>query len=212
MSDDPAPEAIDDDAVDVAATTAAYEDAPARYVEKFRERALADRFGEQFVDHLPGSPSGLRVLDVGCGPGADAAVFADREFETVGLDLSESLVRAANDEVAAAGFVRGDMRTLPFGTGAFEGLWSSASFLHLARADAPGALAEFARVLGEDGTLFLSVMAREMNDVDAVETADGRQFTFWRKPELVSALDAAGFEVVWDSGQSDWHALVAVRE
>lgn len=212
MGDDPRVEAIDDALVDVEATVAAYEDAPAHYVEKFRRRATADRFGEEFLARLPDPPARPRVLDVGCGPGPDAAVFVDRGVDVVGLDRSEGLLRAAAADVPDAGYARGDMRRLPVADGAVDGVWSSASLLHLARSDVPRTLEEFARVLGDGGVLFVSVMAREANQVDAVESADGRQFTFWRKSELIAALDAAGFGVRWDSDQSDWHALVAVRE
>ena len=55
------------------------------------------------------------------------------------------------------------MRTLPFADGAFDGLWSSASLLHLAREDVPATLEEFGRVLVPDGALFVSVLARESN-------------------------------------------------
>ena len=197
---------------------AAYESAPQHYVEKFRERALADPFGDELLDRLPQSDGPPRVLDVGCGPGADAAVFAEAtaphggDLDVVGLDVSESLLRAAADHAPRARFVRGDMRSLPFERDSVEGLWSAAALLHLARDDAPGTLAEFARVLVPDGALFLSVMAREVNDIDAVETEDGRRFTFWRKDALVAHLTDVGFEVAWDSDQTDWHALVAVRE
>lgn len=202
------------DAEFVAHTASAYESDPTHYVEKFRRRALADEFGDAFVERLPTPPADDSpcILDVGCGPGADSGVFAERGFETVGFDISESLLRAASDHVPTARFVRGDMRSLPFDAETFDGLWSSASFLHIARGDASATLDEFARVLRDDGVLFLSVLAAEPHDSDAVETEDGRRFTFWEKAALDDALSDAGFEVAWDSGQSDWHALVALRE
>lgn len=212
MSDDPAVEVIDDDAVDVAATTAAYEAAPDHFVEKFGRRALADRFGDAFLERVPDAAGRARVLDVGCGPGSDVVAFAERGLAVVGVDLSESLLRAGVEAAPTAGFVRGDMRRLPVADAAFDGLWSSASLLHLARSEAPAAIAEFARVLDDDGALFVSVMAREPRDVDAVETEDGRRFAFWRKPALRERLADAGFEVTWDSGQTEWHAVVAVRD
>jgi SAM-dependent methyltransferase len=206
---------LPEDAEFVQATTAAYEADSAHYVEKLSRRAVADEFGGVFVEWLPvGAGDGVapRVLDVGCGPGADVAAYAERGFDVVGVDISERLLRAACDDVPDARFARGDMRALPFGDTAFDGLWSAASFLHLARADAPDTLGEFGRVLADDGVLFLSVLAAEPHDADAVETEDGRRFTLWSKPRLESHLADAGFEVVWDGQQTDWHAVVAVRE
>lgn len=139
------------------------------------------------------------------------AAFTDREFDVVGVDVGGRLLRAAVDEVEGGRFVRGDMRTLPCADGAFDGLWRSASLLHLARKDVPATLEEFGRVLTADGALFVSVLARDSNPAGAVESADGRQFTLRREEALLARLEGAGFESAWVSDQDDWHALVAVR-
>lgn len=212
MSDPPA-EPIPDDAVDVTETAAVYAAEAPQFVEKYRQMRLADRYGEQFRDALPDPAQRRpRVLDVGCGPGVDTAVFADADLDAVGLDITQPFLREARDAVPAGYFLRGDMRCLPLAGGAAEGIWSSASFLHLPRTDAPDTLAEFARVLGDDGALLLSVMACEPRDAGAVQLADGRRFTFWRKETLRNHLTAAGFAVEEVSQETEWHAMLCVRE
>jgi SAM-dependent methyltransferase len=72
---------------------------------------------EFLVDAL-GLTEGMRVLDVGCGPGRHALALARRGFEVVGLDISETFValasRAAEAEALPASFVRGDARAMGF--------------------------------------------------------------------------------------------------
>ena len=69
------------------------------------------------VDAL-GLTEGMRVLDVGCGPGRHALSFARRGIEVVGLDISATFVALAAASALAddlpATFVRGDARAMGF--------------------------------------------------------------------------------------------------
>ncbi len=69
------------------------------------------------VDAL-GLEPGMRVLDVGCGPGRHAHALARRGIEVLGLDISQRFVDLATagvrDTLPAAAFVRADARTMTF--------------------------------------------------------------------------------------------------
>jgi SAM-dependent methyltransferase len=66
------------------------------------------------VDELALAP-GMRLLDVGCGPGRHAHAFAARGIEVVGVDISQRFVDlAARDAPPGATFVRADARALAF--------------------------------------------------------------------------------------------------
>ncbi len=61
------------------------------------------------------------VLDLGCGPGRHAELLNRRAASVVGLDLSMPLLRRARDTLSrTVSLARGDMRTLPFASGAFH--------------------------------------------------------------------------------------------
>ena len=207
------PRRIEDDAVDVAATVETYADDAERFVEKYRDWSLTDLHGDAFRAALP-DPEGRppRVFDVGCGPGADAAVFADAGFDTLGLDVTRPFLREAHQGVPAARFLQGDMRHLPIPDRAVDGLWCSAAFLHVPRSDADPTLAEFARVLPADCPLLLSAKARETRERDAMELPDGRRFTLWREAPLRERIADAGFEPEQVSEEPEWHTFLAVRD
>lgn len=58
---------------------------------------------------------GVRVLDVGCGPGRHARALAASGIDVVGLDISERFVALARDGAPpTARFVRGDARLMEF--------------------------------------------------------------------------------------------------
>lgn len=68
------------------------------------------------VDALGLAP-GVRVLDVGCGPGRHAHALAARGFDVVGVDISERFVALARENAparASVTFSRLDARALPF--------------------------------------------------------------------------------------------------
>jgi SAM-dependent methyltransferase len=66
------------------------------------------------VDAL-GLQPGMRVLDVGCGPGRHARALADRGIAVHGIDISQRFVDLAADGApAGATFERLDARKLPF--------------------------------------------------------------------------------------------------
>lgn len=68
-----------------------------------------------FLVDVLGLVPGMRVLDVGCGPGRHAHDLARRGIEVVGIDISRRFVElAARDAPPGARFVRADARSLSF--------------------------------------------------------------------------------------------------
>ncbi|MEO9177096.1 MAG: methyltransferase domain-containing protein [Gaiellales bacterium] len=86
---------------------------------------------------LPFLAPGMRVLDVGCGPGTITRGLADASSPggtCVGIDVEASQIELAR---AAAGanlsFEVASAYTLPFADGSFDAVFSHALFEHLAR-------------------------------------------------------------------------------
>lgn len=182
-------------------TAHTYEANAEAYVEKYRGGSVAARHGDEFLDAVRDAAERdrpARVLDAGCGPGSDAAVFAERGLDVVGVDVTQSFVREARRDVDGA-FARGDVRALPFPDDAFDGVWCCAALHHLQRADAPAALAEFERVLRPDGALFCSVKRGAeagFEPDDDHGSGDERFFAYYRGDEFRTLLADAGFDPV----------------
>ena len=81
---------------------------------------------------LTGLNDPLRVLDIGCGPGASALTLLEAlpEAEFTAADLHAPFLAEAAHRAAAAGHggrvhaLAADMRALPFAPGRFDLLWS----------------------------------------------------------------------------------------
>ena len=68
-----------------------------------------------FLVDVLGLEAGMRVLDVGCGPGRHAHALAQLDIEVVGVDISQTFVDLASGAgTRGCSFVRGDARALTF--------------------------------------------------------------------------------------------------
>jgi SAM-dependent methyltransferase len=99
--------------------------------------------------------NGLRILDLGCGPGRDLVALRDLGHVPVGLDGCAAFVRMAREqsgcEVLEQSFFE---LALPRAT--FDGVFANASLFHVPRASLPRVLAELHDALVPGGTLFCS--------------------------------------------------------
>lgn len=145
----------------------------------FLPREIAVRMRER-LEYIKVAP--MRVLDAGCGVGADLPALRERfaEASVLGLDLSAAMLARANraemaESEANAGWRRflpatlgkafgargpqlaqGDFAGLPFSGGAFEMLWSNLALQWHARPDL--VFPEWARVLKANGLLMFSTL------------------------------------------------------
>ncbi|NNM34970.1 MAG: class I SAM-dependent methyltransferase [Gemmatimonadetes bacterium] len=107
-----------------------------------------------------GDELGERVLDLACGGGRHLAELVGHGFRSTGLDLSLPLLGAAREAAPEAFLVRGDMRILPFDSGAFDVVTSFfTSFAYFEdEYDDQRVLREVRRVLVGGGTFLLDFL------------------------------------------------------
>jgi SAM-dependent methyltransferase len=120
-----------------------------------------------------------QLLEVGTGPGIDAAAFAAAGFEVVGIDLSPvhvELARAAGIEAYVA-----SAHELPFAARSFDAVWSMSVLMHLPDPDLEAALAEFDRVLRPGGLAALGTWGGDGTEgPNPDDTIDPPRYFHWR--------------------------------
>lgn len=91
----------------------------------------------EYAYHLLGDVTSLRVLDFGCGSGANSVLLAGRGAHVWGVDISEDLLRVAqlrlavNDRRDGATFIAGSAHDLPFPDGSIDIVFGIAILHHL---------------------------------------------------------------------------------
>lgn len=105
-----------------------------------------------------------RVLDLGCGLGRHALLFARAGFSVTGFDLSEigltKLRERAGVERLHVLTAMGDLRELPFRDGAFDCVLAYRSIYHCDYAGLVDSIGEARRVLVPDGEFFANFLSK----------------------------------------------------
>jgi ubiquinone/menaquinone biosynthesis C-methylase UbiE len=118
-------------------------------------RAVAElspvREGKRRSYELLALQPGQWVLDIGCGDGGDLAALEEFGARAVGVDASESAVRAARAAVPSAQVEVADAVALPFAPDTFDACRCDRTLQHVA--DPAGALAEMVRVTRPGGVV-----------------------------------------------------------
>lgn len=176
---------------------------------------------EEFISRLP---AGAIILDVGSGGGYKSKFFAERGFQVTGIDISSSFLEIAKREMPAGRFIKLSMMDLDRLEDVFDGVFASASLLHIPKADAPRAVQNMADRVKPGGLLYLAVKEAKDNKPDeAVEKENDygyeyeRFFSYYRMPELEEYLRAAGLTPVWQShtlhpsGKTVWLQIIGQK-
>ncbi len=185
----------------------AFERAASTAREDFVVSREAARRMEGRLDYVTLKPR--RVLDAGCGAGADLQALRHRypRAELVGVDLAQPLLRAAAGrrsmwERARAVFGRpvsqlscADIARLPFSCASFQMVWSN---LALSWTDDPAqAFGEFERVLEPGGLLMFSTYGpdtlKELRAASSLAGSHAHVQTFIDMHDLGDSLMASGF-------------------
>jgi 2-polyprenyl-3-methyl-5-hydroxy-6-metoxy-1,4-benzoquinol methylase len=149
--------------------------------------------------------AGERVLDLGCGDGAFAAVLTDAGAQVQAADVARAAVeRAARRAPAATVRVVPEGAPLPYAEDAFDVVWLGETVEHVA--DVAGLLAEVRRVLRWGGTLLVTTPDQPRLRI-ALEALRGRplerrldpradHLRFFTARTLRAMLEDAGFAAV----------------
>ena len=131
-------------------------------------------------------PEGARVLDVGCGTGAQLAFYRDRGYRLWGLDTSSAMLRVAHRRLGpAAVLTKGDATRMPYDDASFDLICVFFVLHEMRQPVRRGTLREIERVLAPGGK------------VAVVEFHDGsdRSFRWLSTRVLTTAAElAAGRE------------------
>lgn len=190
-------------------TISVYNAQAARYAELTDD---ANAENPQLTSFIQAVPDGGTVLDLGCGPGASAAIMAREGLQVQAMDASAEMVRLASAQpgVTARQAAFSDLEA----EGGYDGIWANFSLLHATRAEFPALLAAIHRALKPKGIFFIAMKLGQGEGPDRL----GRYYTYYTEDELKTHLHQAGFTVTderygsgtgLDGSVSDWIGLAA---
>ena len=126
--------------------------------------AAQSREADRLKDFIAALPQGARVLDLGCGAGADSAALRSAGFDVVSVDASAGLAAEARRLWDI------DVRVLAFAqldyVAAFDGVWASASLHHAQTETLPDIFARIRQALRTGGHFHATLKADDADRRD----------------------------------------------
>lgn len=176
-------------------------------------------FWEQFPANILNSflhrIKGRKVLDLGSGPGRDAALLRDNGLDVICVDGSQSMV----DITSGMGFrsIRCDFRELDFKPGDFDAVWAYSSLIHVKLDEAISILKKVHGILKTGGILFLGLIEGTGNEMVSIGGSSfERYFEYYDGNKLDKLLDKSGFRILevntYMPGNHTYLNLVMERE
>jgi SAM-dependent methyltransferase len=161
--------------------------------------ALPDTTDDQLTAFAGAVVPGGRVLEIGSGPGRDAASLEAAGLSVRRTDITPSfvaLLREAGHPADVVDPLTDDLDDPERPGTPYDGVWASACLLHVARPDLPTVLSRLAAVTRDGGVLALSV---KEGDGEVWSThghvAAPRHFVYWRATPLRAVLEASGWRL-----------------
>ena len=140
---------------------------------EIKDRTMQDLF-------LSYVKEGGHILDFGCGSGRDTAYFLSKGYTVDAIDGAEELCRLASE------YLQQPVRVMEFGElcaeNEYDGIYASASVMHLPYEELKDVFLKMIRALKEDGVLFASFKYGDFEGYD-----HGRWFT-WLKEDRIDHL------------------------
>ncbi len=171
-----------------------------KYAEKFDQK-----FGEHFefwvkkeADLFLENLEGMKIVDLGSGPGNHAAYFKENGCDVLCVDLSEGMIDKCRQKGLKAQVM--DIESLNLPEKSFDGVWAYASLLHVTREKIPQVIKKISKMLKPGGLLGVAVKEGTKEGFEANEKYPGteRWFTYFTDEEM-KQLFSAGFKLIHSS-------------
>lgn len=156
-----------------------YEERADEFVARTGHLDLSSRY-EPFLALVP---HGGTILDAGCGPGRDVAEFLRRGYQVTAFDASDKMVQLATQRTGIA-VMRLRFQDMTFDQ-PFDGVWASASLLHVPLTELSLVFENLRRALRMGGVGFMSFKEGQGERFD-----DGRHFLDFTAAVLHERLQA----------------------
>tara|TARA_R110001606_G_scaffold398569_1_gene577940 strand:+ start:3283 stop:3900 length:618 start_codon:yes stop_codon:yes gene_type:complete len=139
-----------------------------------------------------------KILDLGCGPGHHSRVFLENGFTVAGIDLSTEMIAIAKKEVAGVNFQVMDILDLKFEKESFDGIWASASLLHIPKKNLKSVLKKLKNIMVKGGILYISLKKGVGSEILKDNRYGGvdKYYVYYQQEEIAEILKSVGFEII----------------
>lgn len=138
------------------------------------------------------------ILDLGCGPGHHSNFFFNQNFKVTGIDLSSEMIKLAKKEFTDIDFKVMDISDLDFEVNTFDGIWASASLLHIPKNNIKLILKKIKEILVNNGILYISLKEGKGSEIfnDIRYGGVDKFYVYYKLDEIKNILEDIGFNIL----------------
>lgn len=175
----------------------AYEPAAEQYASQQDDPKMRTRCRELFLQSL----SGEKVLDIGCGPGHDAAELHNADCDVTAIDLCEAFLKYGKQRYPNINFKCMNLKEPIFSPNTFDGVIGMFCLCHVAHDEISDVIARYFKILKSEGSILVALADSDKVDGYTVEDwcglKDNKVHMYCHNREqLRGAFEDAGFDDV----------------
>jgi SAM-dependent methyltransferase len=156
-----------------------------KHAQTYIEGTVLVDMNDQYDLFLPHLSSGASILDAGCGSGRDSAEFLKLGYRVTAFDASIAMVEAAKS-LTGLKVLHLRFQNLEFRE-EFDGIWASASLLHVPKNELSEVFRRLHRSLKPKGILYASFKDRAEDFVK-----NTRHFTCFTEKSFTRFIEKLG--------------------
>lgn len=158
----------------IAETINTYDNIVEEYIDYFNSKDMHGRvqFQKEIDILVENIKSGSKILDVGTAIGDYPKYLTEKcnkDFEVIGVDSSENMIKEAIKNAPKANFLVMDMRNLNFDENSFDAIICLATLIHVDDKTALNILEKFDSILKDKGLIVINVMEHIKGDKEIYE-------------------------------------------
>ena len=167
--------------------------------KEYIETTLSVDMSHLYNDFLKHIPKGGHILDLGCGSGRDSVEFIKRGYKITAVDGSKELANAAS-KIIGQQVICSKFEDLNL-TETFDGIWASASLLHVNKNEIVDVIKNVSSNLKPNGVFYMSFKYGENEYIDE----KGRYFNCYTEEtfkEMLSQVQNLKIKTIYKSGDT----------
>ena len=167
--------------------------------KEYIETTLSVDMSHLYNDFLKHIPKGGHILDLGCGSGRDSLEFIKRGYKITAVDGSKELANAAS-KIIGQQVICSKFEDLKL-TETFDGIWASASLLHVNKNNIVDVIKNVSSNLKPNGVFYMSFKYGENEYIDE----KGRYFNCYTEEtfkEMLSQVPNLKIKTIYKSGDT----------
>jgi ubiquinone/menaquinone biosynthesis C-methylase UbiE len=139
---------------------------------------------------------GSSVLDLGCGSGKPADVEISKEHQVTGVDISQTQINLARQNIPTGHFLHGDAGSAEFPPSSFDAVVSFYTLEHIPREEHKTVLRHIYKWLRVGGLLLISMEAGDYDDVMGEWLGVPMFISCYDPDTMKQMVNEAGFELL----------------